>query len=375
MSDLLEAADAEFFALRQEATDMIEMERMCIIRVQAVFRGTKVRRRWHVVLDVTLFIQRVARGWLARRRCRVFRAQRSQRLNQIFFDTCAAVIQRHFRGWNSRRYTFDFYSRKAYLDKVAKRGEWTKEYLRRYETNLIIESKLKEEEHMRSEFQTLAGELHHLISTKSIPGVYNPPYNDVLPRAFEKPIEQHLRDECKLRIPRIVRRPRRFANVRPAGEEEQGVPSPPMTERIIRPPQDPLGAPHSARTPRKIMGPFRSPQQVEVANAKASTIFRSLQADSPYDAVEVQQKKDTALSKLSRVSPTDFKPPAAKPPAPPPPSSVHSGAPYSEKPAEMRSEYTTLPKIQDKPPFFTAVPYNKPFYDYAEQEYLPAGAV
>jgi hypothetical protein len=28
------------------------------------------------------------------------------------------------------------------------------------------------------------------------PGVYNPPYSDLLPRAFEKPIEEHLRDAC-----------------------------------------------------------------------------------------------------------------------------------------------------------------------------------
>lgn len=27
------------------------------------------------------------------------------------------------------------------------------------------------------------------VSTKSIPGIYNPPYNDHLPRAFDKPIE------------------------------------------------------------------------------------------------------------------------------------------------------------------------------------------
>merc|ERR1712157_396787 len=61
---------------------------------------------------------------------------------------------------------------------------------------------------MRQEFDNLAGELHHLVSTKATPGVYNPPYNDTLPRAFEKPIEQHLRDSCKVQVPKSLRRPR-----------------------------------------------------------------------------------------------------------------------------------------------------------------------
>ena len=46
---------------------------------------------------------------------------------------------------------------------------------------------------------------------RSVGGVYNPPYSDLLPRAFEKPIEEHLREAClatwtcqKLRLPWLV---------------------------------------------------------------------------------------------------------------------------------------------------------------------------
>ena len=35
------------------------------------------------------------------------------------------------------------------------------------------------------------------------PGVYNPPYNDLLPKAFEKPIEDHLRDACRAPSPQL----------------------------------------------------------------------------------------------------------------------------------------------------------------------------
>ena len=35
-------------------------------------------------------------------------------------------------------------------------------------------------------------------SPATVSGVYNPPYSDLLPKAFEKPIEDHLRDACRV---------------------------------------------------------------------------------------------------------------------------------------------------------------------------------
>lgn len=45
----------------------------------------------------------------------------------------------------------------------------------------------------RSEFKELAKNLHHLSSTLTIPGVYNPPYSRTKPTAFEIDIETHLK--------------------------------------------------------------------------------------------------------------------------------------------------------------------------------------
>jgi len=45
----------------------------------------------------------------------------------------------------------------------------------------------------RSEFNELARNLHHLSSTLTIPGVYNPPYSKTKPTAFEVDIETHLK--------------------------------------------------------------------------------------------------------------------------------------------------------------------------------------
>jgi hypothetical protein len=274
----------------------------------------------------------------------------------------------------------NYYGRKAYLEKVEKRGDWTKEYLKRYESNKVVEAKMEEETQMRKEFDNLAGELHHLVSTKSIAGVYNPPYNDMLPRAFEKPIEQHLRDSCRVRLPKSLKRPR-HRSTGPNGTVlpplDRGVsPSP----HIVSPPQDlPDRDPHHSRSASvgrmmKIQGPFRSKEQIEVANAKANNVFRTLQSSAPYSLIEDEQRMDNRMDKMTRVSPVDFVAPGMQALGYPP-SSVHASAPYRDRPQELRSDYTELPKIRDKPPFFTAVPRDKHFHDYHDQDLLPCGAV
>lgn len=49
--------------------------------------------------------------------------------------------------------------------------------------------------------------------------------------------------------------------------------------------------------------------------------------------------------------------------------------PYVEKPFELRNDYLELPKIRDKPPFYTAFPCNKNFEDLDEQPMVPCGHV
>lgn len=379
LQDSLDEAAKVYFAMLGAASDNSATEKAAIIKVQSVYRGSKVRDRWHAVLHNALLVQRLSRGWLARVRTRALRLERTMALNTVFFHHCASVIQKFFRGWWSRRYLHDYYGRKGYLEKVAKRGDWTKEYLRRHHENKVAEAKAEEETQMRQEFDNLAGELHHLVSTKSIAGVYNPPYNDVLPKAFEKPIEQHLRDSCKVRLPKSLRRPRHRST--PHGVASGGyLPTSPMDYPVAGPPQDlPDRAPHHSRSAsvgrmQKIQGPFRNREQIEVANAKATTNFKTIQSSAPYDLVDKDAKMQTRLNKLTRVSPVDFMAPG-NPSFAMPPASVHATAPYRDRPAELRQDYCELPRIRDKPPFFTALPRDKHFHDYQEQELLPFGAV
>jgi hypothetical protein len=322
------------------------------------------------------------KGWLAQAKMKAKRFERNRRLSMVFFHHCACVIQKFFRGWRSRKHLHDFYGRKNYLEKVSKRGEWTVDYLSREQQDKFMSAKAEEEEQMRGEFNKLAGDLHHLVSTKTIPGVYNPPYNDALPRAFEKPIEQHLRDQCRVNMPRSLRRPRHRVSLSPvkSGLGASHTELQAAEEAQAGPPQDlPNRDPHNSRSAsvgrmQQIQGPFRSKEQVEVANAKASTINKTLRNSAPYDAMESDRKMQQKLAKLTRVSPVDFMAPGY-PPEKPPPSSVHTNVPYRERPAELRNDYVELPKIRDKPPFFTALPRERNFEEMNEQPLLPSGHV
>jgi len=338
-----------------------------------------------------LQVQRVMRGHLARLRTKVLRFETQRRFNAHFFHHCSGVIQKFFRGWWSRRHLHDFYGRKKYLAKVEKRGEWTSEYLAREHQDKLAVAKMEEERQMRLEFDNLAGDLHHLVSTKTTPGVYNPPYNDSLPRAFDKPIEQHLRENLRVVMPKSLRRPRHRMAMDYAGYLPQshysaqiGVSHADMHAMtggaVAGPPQEmPERQPHRSRSAstgrmQKVQGPFRSKEQIEVANVKAANLYRTLQATGPYNAIEHDQKMQTRLSKLARMSPIDFVAPGRSAEKPPP-NSVHSSVPYKDRPFELRNDYLELPKIRDKPPFFTALQRDRHFEEYNEQHLLPNGHI
>jgi len=384
LQDRMDEISSEYFRKLQDANNELALLLAATIRIQSVFRAFRVRKRWRAYRTAKNLVRKVLKGYLARQRTKALRMDRARRLNAVFFHQCATCIQRVFKGWLSRKHEHDFYGRKRYLETVRKRGEWTVEYLRREHTIKVSEAKEAEERQMKKEFEDLAGQLHHLVSTKSIAGVYNPPYNDVLPRAFEKPIEQHLRDSCKAKLPKSLKRPRHRSV---AGTRETGTLSATHMDRAREtaaslggPPQDlPLRVPHQSRTAsvgrmQKIQGPFRSREQIEVANAKASNVYRSIQSSAPYNAVDEDRKMQQKLSKLTRVSPIDFVAPGL-PPERPPPSSVHTSVPHLERPVELRSDYLELPKIRDKPPFFTALPRDRHFDDYHDANLLPSGAV
>lgn len=62
-----------------------------------------------------------------------------------------------------------------------------------------IEEQKRKEEIARMELTKVASNVHHLCSTKAIPGVFNSPYisEDLKPQIFNVDVETHLRSTFK----------------------------------------------------------------------------------------------------------------------------------------------------------------------------------
>lgn len=102
-----------------------------------------------------------------------------------------------YRGFYSRKYEHDFYARKKYLKHVETKNEEVRRNLEEHNRKLSQEEQKRQEQAARTEFSELAGNLHHLTSTKAVPGVYNPPYSQLKPQAFNVDIETHLKSTFK----------------------------------------------------------------------------------------------------------------------------------------------------------------------------------
>lgn len=340
----------DFVQQLQTESNFHEQERQAAVRIQRVFRGHVVLARYRLVKNSTRTIQRLARGKLARIACSTVRSQRLKDANISFFHHSAQTVQRFWRGYWSRKCWHNFHARKAYLQGVRQAGERTVSHLEERHQQQLQKAAQDQANATRAEFGKLCGELHHLVSTRSVPGVYNPPYSDALPSAFGKPVEQHLRDETHLEV-RSLRRPQKVrqhsaTTWRPKQMEHAATHQPPEQTRF-------RSRTASVGRAQTIQGPFRSKHQIEVANAKAFNNFRSVQSESPYEAVKRDAQMQQRLEKLTRTAPHDFafrrvEPSVVKP-------SVHAETQYRHRPLEFRDDYTDVPKMNSRPGFFTAV--------------------
>ena len=60
---------------------------------------------------------------------------------------------------------------------MEEKNEQVRKVLEQHNKDRIMEEIKKQEYMARTEFAELAGNLHHLSSTRAVPGVYNPPFS------------------------------------------------------------------------------------------------------------------------------------------------------------------------------------------------------
>jgi len=247
----------EFFELAKAQSEAFDSELAACTLIQRVWRGTSCRLRLFERSYAVLTIQRIARGFSGRLEYaqRLIVAQRLARM--AYYDGKATCIQKQWRGFYSRKTRHDFYARKLFLSAIEAKNDEMRSTLQDHYEQQVEETRQRTFEAARADFERLISDKHHLVSTVGIPGVFNSPFPGMQPTAFGDYVDDHLR--------RTV----------------DG-----LTQRTLP----------SMNSSRRVTQGKLSPG--------------SLQAASPYDAVELSNRAERRVSNAvrSRVSPTDFKP-------------------------------------------------------------------
>ncbi|KAJ0394574.1 hypothetical protein ATCC90586_007067 [Pythium insidiosum] len=187
----------ELQRLMEDADANRDRERRAAVDIQRLFRGQFVRATIAKQRSAEIVIARVYRGHLARRRCFLLRRRRLRLERQAVFHFHAIVIQKMLRGVHSRRTRLDFRVRKAYVREIAQKGEEMRQRLAANLRQQQEDERRSVEEAARRELAQVAQDLHHLVSTHAIAGVYSSPMAASTATAFGIPVETHIQTSAK----------------------------------------------------------------------------------------------------------------------------------------------------------------------------------
>ncbi|XP_047437026.1 spermatogenesis-associated protein 17 [Mugil cephalus] len=172
----LEEFQKEYFFRNCQAEQNRQKEVQAATRIQSWFRGCKVRAYLSHLHMKAIIIQKIWRGFTARARVRQMVKAAYFIMKMNFYEEMAVRIQRRWRGFFVRKYIHNFYARKRYMEGLAIKNELVRRELDKIEE---IQKRQRDCLEMAKE-QTAkvyqAHRLHHLLSTKQSPGVYNSPF-------------------------------------------------------------------------------------------------------------------------------------------------------------------------------------------------------
>ncbi|KAK2920364.1 spermatogenesis-associated protein 17 [Channa argus] len=206
----LEEFRREYFYRNSQAEENRQREYEAATRIQSWFRACKVRAYLRHLHKNAIIIQKTWRGFLARACFRQMVKEAYFIMKMNFYEGMAVRIQRRWRGFFVRKYIHNFYARKRYLEGLSRTNELVRrdldelEQLQKKERDCL--DMVKEQTAKVYEAQRL----HHLLSTKQCPGVFNSPFRtaphemELLLRQvkYQAPIRLAPRDQtCLLSMP------------------------------------------------------------------------------------------------------------------------------------------------------------------------------
>ncbi|XP_069378137.1 spermatogenesis-associated protein 17 [Paralichthys olivaceus] len=166
----------ELFCRNSQAEENRQRESWAATRIQSWFRACKVQAYVSHLHKKAIIIQKIWRGFTARARFRQMVKAAYFIMKMNFYEEMAVRIQRRWRGFYVRKYIHNFYARKRYLEGLSRNNELVRreldelEHLQKRERDCLQVIK----EQTNKVYQ--AHRLHHLLSTKQRPGVFNSPF-------------------------------------------------------------------------------------------------------------------------------------------------------------------------------------------------------
>ena len=171
------------------------IELKAAIVFQKYARRLICRKRFLLLKTQALEVQKALRGYLARANHQKDVEEQNDNLMKQFFEYHISIIIKHWLGYKCRKNVMDYHANRKWLEVTRKKNEETLIELKEQAAKRQYELDRQNEENQRRNFVNIAKNLHHLVTTATIPGVYNTPFlpAELKPQVYNADIEEHLR--------------------------------------------------------------------------------------------------------------------------------------------------------------------------------------
>ncbi|XP_074523023.1 spermatogenesis-associated protein 17 isoform X2 [Halichoeres trimaculatus] len=195
----IEQFKSELLRRHSQAEENRLKENQAAILIQSWYRACRVRAYLSHLHKKAVIIQKTWRGFTARARFRQMVKEAYFIMKMNFYEEMAVRIQRRWKGFFVRKYIHNFYARKRYLEGVVMNNELVRRELDEHEELQKRERSCLKMVKEQTAKVYQAHRLHHLLSTKQCPGIFNPPFRPA-PNEMEQLLRQ-VRYQPTTRLP------------------------------------------------------------------------------------------------------------------------------------------------------------------------------
>lgn len=165
-----------YYKQLQHTLDNAYNDRQSCIKIQSLYRGYYTRKLIKYYNQQATIIQRIYRGYSARKQYNIQCIYKQQTILQHYYNYYACVIQRYYRGYYIRKYVCNIKARHRYIEQTSKIGEQLLLKAEQYNLQSLNNMYNKQQQDKQNTINHITSNIHHLLSTKSQPGIYNHPY-------------------------------------------------------------------------------------------------------------------------------------------------------------------------------------------------------